>query len=62
MGTNIAADIVGDDTADWKARAAELLEENRALSETNRRLVEEVDAVRSRNRDLTKQLNRSRPP
>jgi chromosome segregation ATPase len=62
MGTNIAADIVGDDTADWKARAAELLEENRALSETNRRLVEELDAVRSRNRDLTKQLNRSRPP
>jgi hypothetical protein len=59
MGSTIAADAVGDDTTDWKARAAELLEENRALSETNRRLVDEIDAVRSRNRGLTKQLNTS---
>lgn len=57
MGTTMAVDIVGDGTIDWKARAGELLEENRTLHETNRRLVEEIDAVRSHNRDRTKRLN-----
>jgi hypothetical protein len=57
LGTAIAAEIIGDITTDWKARAGELLEENRTLCDTNRRFVEELEAVRSRNRELTRRLN-----
>ena len=57
LGSAIAAEIVGDSTTEWKARAGELLEENRALHEANRRLLEKIDAVRSHNRELTKRLN-----
>lgn len=57
IGAAVAADIIGDGTTDWKARAGELLDENRSLIDANRRLVEEVDAVRSRNTDLTRRLN-----
>lgn len=57
LGSAIAAEIVGDSTTDWKGRAGELLEENRALHEANRRLVEEIDAVRSHNRELTRRIN-----
>ncbi len=42
---------------DWKARAGELLDENRSLIDANRRLVEKVAAVRDPNRDLTRRLN-----
>ncbi len=61
LGSTIVAEITGDGTADWKARAGELLEQSRTLHETNRRLVEEIDAVRARNRELTKRLNATRP-
>ncbi|HEX3539376.1 MAG TPA: hypothetical protein VHT75_02925 [Acidimicrobiales bacterium] len=57
LGSVVAAEITGVSAADWKARAGELLEENRVLHEANRRLVEEIDAVRARNRDLTRRFN-----
>jgi hypothetical protein len=57
LGSAIATDIVGDASTNWKARCGELLEENRTLHESNRRLVEEIDAVRDRNRELTRRLN-----
>ncbi len=38
-----------DGTTDWKGSCRELLAENRPLHEANRRLVEEIDAVRARN-------------
>jgi hypothetical protein len=57
MGSAAATGIAGDGMTDWNARAGELLEENRVLSEAIRRLVEEIEAVRSRNRDLTRRLN-----
>ena len=56
MGSAVAADVLGSDT-DWQAQAAELREENRGLYEANRRLIEEIEAVRAHSRDLTKRLN-----
>jgi hypothetical protein len=57
LGSAVADEITGGSNTAWQDRAGELLEENRTLHDANRRLVEEIDAVRARNREMTRQLN-----
>jgi hypothetical protein len=54
--------VSAEEDSRWKLRAEELERENRQLLTANRRLEEDVSALRQHNRTLTRQLNQKSTP